>query len=73
MRPSRTSKETRQPTPQKGQTEVTLLSAPRLPACVSVSTIDFGISAPVGQAWTHSPQATQVDEPMGSARSKTGA
>ena len=30
-----------------------------------------GISAPVGQAWTHSPQATQVDWPIGSAKSNT--
>ena len=31
------------------------------------------ISAPVGQACTHSPQATQVDAPIGSAMSKTMA
>ena len=30
-----------------------------------------GISAPVGQAWTHSPQATQVDAPIGSSWSNT--
>ncbi len=30
------------------------------------------MSAPVGQAWTHSPQATQVDWPIGSSKSKTG-
>ena len=27
--------------------------------------------APVGQAWTHSPQATQVELPMGSSKSNT--
>ena len=30
-----------------------------------------GISAPVGQACTHSPQATQVEAPIGSAMSNT--
>ena len=30
-----------------------------------------GISAPVGQACTHSPQATQVESPIGSSMSKT--
>jgi len=30
-----------------------------------------GISAPVGQACTHSPQATQVDAPIGSSKSNT--
>jgi hypothetical protein len=30
-----------------------------------------GISAPVGQACTHSPQATQVEAPMGSSKSNT--
>ena len=29
------------------------------------------MSAPVGQACTHSPQATQVEEPIGSSKSKT--
>jgi hypothetical protein len=33
--------------------------------------IEAGISAPVGQAWTHSPQATQVEAPIGSPKSKT--
>ena len=33
--------------------------------------IAAGISAPVGQAWTHSPQATQVLSPIGSSKSKT--
>ena len=35
------------------------------------STIAAGIRAPVGQAWTHSPQATQVDGPIGSSWSNT--
>ena len=43
----------RQPTPQKGQTESTWRST----ACEPISVL--GISAPVGQACTHSPQATQ--------------
>ena len=30
-----------------------------------------GISAPVGQACTHSPQATQVEAPIGSSKSNT--
>jgi hypothetical protein len=30
-----------------------------------------GISAPVGHACTHSPQATQVELPIGSSKSKT--
>ena len=29
------------------------------------------MSAPVGQAWTHSPQATQLLSPIGSSKSKT--
>ncbi len=37
----------------------------------SVSRTLAGISAPVGQACTHSPQATQVLSPMGSSISKT--
>ena len=44
----------RQPTPQNGQTESTLLSTTCEPICV------LGLSAPVGQACTHSPQATQL-------------
>ena len=35
------------------------------------STMRDGISAPVGQACTHSPQATQVDWPIGSSKSNT--
>jgi hypothetical protein len=35
------------------------------------SSITAGISAPVGQACTHSPQATQVDSPIGSSKSNT--
>ncbi len=35
------------------------------------STLDAGISAPVGHAWTHSPQATHEDSPIGSSISKT--
>ena len=35
------------------------------------STKVAGISAPVGQACTHSPQATQVDWPIGSSKSNT--
>src|SRR3990172_1338726 len=35
------------------------------------STMDFGMSAPVGHAWTHSPQATHVDSPIGSSKSNT--
>ena len=35
------------------------------------STKVAGISAPVGQAWTHSPQATQVERPIGSSKSNT--
>ena len=34
-------------------------------------TSDDGISAPVGQACTHSPQATQVEAPIGSSKSNT--
>src|SRR5580700_10298745 len=30
-----------------------------------------GIKAPVGQAWTHSPQATQVEAPIGASKSNT--
>ena len=37
----------------------------------AASTIVLGISAPVGQACTHSPQATQVEAPIGSSKSKT--
>ena len=55
----------RQPTPQNGQTESTLRSTFWEPMCV------LGLSAPVGQACTHSPQATQVLAAMGSSRSKT--
>ena len=35
------------------------------------STSVAGISAPVGQACTHSPQATQVEAPIGSSKSNT--
>ena len=35
------------------------------------STRVAGISAPVGQACTHSPQATQVEAPIGSSKSNT--
>src|SRR3546814_4083462 len=35
--------------------------------CASSST-EAGISAPVGQACTHSPQATQVEPPIGSSK-----
>jgi len=35
------------------------------------STRVAGISAPVGQACTHSPQATQVEFPIGSSKSNT--
>ena len=57
----------RHPTPQYGQTESTLLSTSASP------TSRAGISAPVGHTWTHSPQATQVDAPIGSSRSNTMA
>jgi hypothetical protein len=53
------------PTPQNGHTESTVLSI----ACSPASRA--GISAPVGQACTHSPQATQVDAPIGSSKSNT--
>ena len=43
------------------------VTAPGRSACI----IAAGISAPVGQAWTHSPQATQVESPIGSSKSKT--
>ena len=42
----------------------------RCARCAS-STSVAGISAPVGQACTHSPQATQVDAPIGSSKSNT--
>jgi hypothetical protein len=35
------------------------------------STKVAGMSAPVGQACTHSPQATQVEAPIGSSKSNT--
>ncbi|MNW07135.1 hypothetical protein D3C71_2036830 [compost metagenome] len=54
-----------QPTPQYGQTESTSRSG------TASATLRAGISAPVGQACTHSPQATQVLAPIGSAISKT--
>ncbi len=58
--PSLTLSETWQPTPQNGQTDLTSLSKSVLsPTCAASSTV-AGISAPVGQACTHSPQATQV-------------
>src|SRR5918992_265883 len=62
---SLTLKLKRQPTPQYGQVDSILLSGLMRPTLLA------GISAPVGQAWTHSPQATQVLTPMGSPRSKT--
>jgi hypothetical protein len=62
---SLTLKVRRQPTPQYGQVDATCLSGLMRPTLLA------GISAPVGQAWTHSPQATQVLIPMGSPRSKT--
>ena len=49
-----------QPTPQYGQTLFTLRSGLVVKTLFS-STSVAGISAPVGQACTHSPQATQVD------------
>ena len=61
-----------QPTPQYGQTLSTSRSSRREPRPVAFSTIEAGISAPVGQAWTHSPQATQVELPIGSSWSNTG-
>ena len=38
---------------------------------LAASTKVAGISAPVGQACTHSPQATQVEAPIGSSKSNT--
>ncbi len=35
-----------------------------------MSRIGLLVSAPVGQAWTHSPQVTQELAPIGSSRSK---
>ena len=54
-----------QPTPQYGHTESTCLSG------TLSATSRAGISAPVGQACTHSPQATQVDAPIASSMSNT--
>ena len=70
--PSFTFSEIWQPTPQKGQTlSVSLSKSAESPTWAASSTV-ASISAPVGQACTHSPQATQVEAPMGSAMSKVG-
>src|SRR3546814_3294836 len=58
-----------QPTPQKGQRLSTVRSANCVRVPLSSSRL-ASISAPVGQACTHSPQATQVDWPIGSSKSK---
>ena len=42
-----------------------------LTVLAATTAICAGISAPVGQACTHSPQATQVLSPMGSSMSNT--
>ncbi len=42
-----------------------------LPSVGSAASIVVAISAPVGQACTHSPQPTQLESPIGSSRSKT--
>src|SRR5687768_11442136 len=54
-----------QPTPQYGHTESTCVSGTMVPASRA------GISAPVGHACTHSPQATHVESPIGSSKSNT--
>ena len=56
-----------QPTPQYGQTLSTASSSLR--GRIGTSWIGLLVSAPVGQAATHSPQVTQDDSPIGSFRS----
>src|SRR3546814_10004604 len=58
-----------QPTPHEGQRLSTVRSANCVRVPLSSSRL-ASISAPVGQACTHSPQATQVDWPIGSSKSK---
>ena len=41
------------------------------PGSVILPTARAGISAPVGHAWTHSPQATHVELPIASSKSNT--
>ncbi len=71
-RPSLTLTLIWQPTPQNGQTDCVSVSCASLSPCCASSMTLAGISAPVGQACTHSPQATQVLSPIGSSKSKTG-
>jgi hypothetical protein len=54
-----------QPTPQYGHTDSTCLSG------TAIAASRAGDNAPVGHACTHSPQATQVDAPIGSSISNT--
>ena len=56
-----------QPTPQYGQTVSTWSSSVR--DLIGTFAIGLFVSAPVGQAATHSPQVTQDDSPIGSFRS----
>src|SRR5205807_10446512 len=59
-----------QPTPQYGHTLSTVRSANSVRTLCPSTTLE-GINAPVGHACTHSPQATQVEAPIGSSKSKT--
>jgi len=53
------------------RTQAVDLAVRPLRTALRVSSRDAGISAPVGQACTHSPQATQELSPIGSSKSKT--
>ena len=61
-----------QPTPQNGHRLGSTRSATTSRRVAASSISVRSISAPVGQAWTHSPQATQEESPIGSPMSNTG-